>query len=242
MPQDWDAHGQALMDYFRRGSSYYAIERDDGLIDIRDTGQYFTAYRSWPLLDKKVLSLAKGRVLDLGCGAGRHSLYLQNKGFNVTGIDSSPLAIEVRRSRGLKKASVADIGHLDYEPSSFDTILLMGNGFGLLGSEVRGRRLLKHWHPLLSKGGTIIAEANNLDMSSSPILLAYQQSNLKRGRMVGQLRIRIRYREFRTRWFDLLMASKEDTKEIVQGSGWRVKKFIDGKGSYYGVVLQKEGD
>lgn len=242
MTRDWDAHGHALMDYFRRGSSFYVIERDDGVIDVRDTGQYFTTYRSWPLLDKEVLSRAKGRVLDLGCGAGRHSLYLQNKGFDVTGIDSSPLAIEVCRSRGLRKALVADMGHLDFEPSSFDTIILMGNGFGLIGSEAKGRRLLKHWYPLLSKGGTIIAEANNLDMTSSPMLLAYRKSNLRRGQAAGQLRIRIRYREFRTKWFDLLMASKEEAKKVAQGSGWKVRRFIDGRGSHYAVVLQKEGD
>ena len=88
--------------------------------------------------------IAQRGVLDVGCGAGRHSLYLQGKGFDVTGIDISPLAIKVCRLRGLHKVknmSIAEVGK--FGPNSFDTIIMMGNNFGLFGSRDGAKSLLK---------------------------------------------------------------------------------------------------
>jgi len=84
------------------------------------------------------MEFVKGRVLDIGCGAGRHSLYLQKKGFDVLGIDSSPLAIKVCKLRGLEKAKVMAIEDINFKPDSFDRIIMMGNNFGLFGSFNRG--------------------------------------------------------------------------------------------------------
>ena len=71
------------------------------------------------------MEFVKGRVLDVGCGAGRCSLYLQRKGFDVIGIDNSPLAIKVCKLRGLKKAKLVAIEDAKFGPNSFDTILMM---------------------------------------------------------------------------------------------------------------------
>jgi len=67
---------------------------------------YFSTFEEWWLIEKKAMEFVKGKVLDIGCGAGRHSIYLQEKGFDVTGIDISPLAVKVCRLRGLKKTEV----------------------------------------------------------------------------------------------------------------------------------------
>ncbi|MEM3875283.1 MAG: class I SAM-dependent methyltransferase [Candidatus Bathyarchaeia archaeon] len=73
----------------------------------------------------------------MGCGAGRHSIYLQNNGLDVTGIDISPLAIKICRLRGLRKAEVMSVEEIDFEPNSFDTVIMSGNNFGLLGGSSR---------------------------------------------------------------------------------------------------------
>jgi len=88
---------------------------------------YFSEYRQWSPLEKRAIKLARGRILDVGCGAGRHALYLQSKNFDVTGIDNSPGAIKVCKLRGLTKAIVRPISEVDkFKPASFDTILMMG--------------------------------------------------------------------------------------------------------------------
>lgn len=234
-----DAHGNAMWDRFVGGKQNHVIERDDGFLVVMDTGSFFQEYDEWNYLHKKAMQYVKGRILDLGCGAGRHSLYLQNKGYDVTGIDNSPLAIKVCRSRGLEKVLVGDIENLDFPPASFDTFLIMGNGLGLLGSPQGGRRLLKKWYPLLSKDGIIVPEGNDPYKTADPLNLAYQKRNRERGRMAGQIRVRIRYKQYKTKWFDILLASRKVVQKLVRESGWRVRQFLDGKDSYYIVIIEK---
>lgn len=104
MKPEEDAFGQSLWAYYNGKESFEIIERYDGYFDFQDTKAYFTTYEEWAPHERDALGFVKGRVLDVGCGAGRHSLYLQEKGFDVLGIDISPLAIEVCKRRGLKKS------------------------------------------------------------------------------------------------------------------------------------------
>jgi 2-polyprenyl-3-methyl-5-hydroxy-6-metoxy-1,4-benzoquinol methylase len=79
------------------------------------------------------MQFVKGRVLDVCCGVDRHLLHFQEKGFDVLGIDASPLAIKICKLRGLKKPRVKPIEDVDFKRGSFDTIIMMGNNFGLFG-------------------------------------------------------------------------------------------------------------
>ncbi|KYH39909.1 MAG: ubiquione/menaquione biosynthesis methyltransferase-like protein [Candidatus Bathyarchaeota archaeon B26-2] len=227
--------------YYNGERSFEIIERDDGYIDIGpETSVYFSSYEDWSPHEKKAMEFVKGRVLDVGCGAGRHSLYLQEKGFNVLGIDISPLAIKVCKLRGLRKAEVMAIEDLKFKPESFDTIIMMGNNFGLFGCFKKARRLLKRFHKMTSKNALIIAETRDPYKTKNPAHLEYHEFNRKRGRMSGQLRIRIRFRRYATRWFDYLMVSKDEMNEILKGTGWRVKEFIDSGGPSYIAIIEKE--
>ena len=86
-------------------------ERNDGFIDVEDPGIWFSTYKDWLDVEKKSMKYVNGtRVLDIGCGTGKHALYLQKeKGFGVFGIDTSPLAIRVCKLLGLIKARVQSI-------------------------------------------------------------------------------------------------------------------------------------
>jgi 2-polyprenyl-3-methyl-5-hydroxy-6-metoxy-1,4-benzoquinol methylase len=111
------------------------VERDDGYFGVSSGAKlYFSEYKDWPPREKEAMKHVKGRVLDIGCGAGRHALYLQKKGFNVLGIDNSPLAIKVCKLRGLRKTKVMSIAQVNFRPGSFDTVLMFGSNFGLFGS------------------------------------------------------------------------------------------------------------
>ncbi len=200
---------------------------------------YFSEYEDWNPVEKRAMELVKGRVLDIGCGAGRHSLYLQKRGFDVLGIDNSPLAIKVCKLRGLKRAKVIPIEDVDFEPNSFDTVIMMGNNFGLFGDFEKARRLLRRFRRMTSEDALIIADTRDPYDTENPAHLEYHRLNKEKGRMGGQIRIRIRFRKYVGRWFDYLMVSKEEMKEILKGTGWKVKEFIDSGGSEYVAALKK---
>src|SRR5438552_1546934 len=115
MKSSEDAYGRQFFDeYNTQKPTAETIERDDGLIETGSKeGTYFSEYENWSPTEKRAIEFVKGKVLDVGCGAGRHSLYLQEKGFDVTGIDNSPDAIKVCKLRGLKKAEALPIENVE---------------------------------------------------------------------------------------------------------------------------------
>lgn len=239
-----DGYGEQLWSYFKTGEpKTEIIERDDGFMALGKFGGglYFSEYKDWDAVDKLAMKYVKGRVLDIGCGAGRHSLYLQGKGFDVTGIDNSPLAIKVCRARGLKKTrvrSIRDVGQ--FKSNSFDTVIMMGNNFGLFGSYKLARSLLKEFHRITSPDGRIVAVTRDPYATDDPGHLAYHKLNKKRGRMPGQLRLRVRFKGFIGSWFDYLLVSKDELKEIVENTGWKIERLLDGRYGQYGILLVKE--
>jgi SAM-dependent methyltransferase len=127
-----DAYGAELMAVYQGATDTNEIvERDDHLISLSNWPQrYFGECSTWVRREKQAIRLVRGRVLDIGCGAGRHGLYLQQKGFDVTGIDNSPGAIKVCKLRGYRKARLMPIIEIDrFKPDSFDTIIMMGKQF-----------------------------------------------------------------------------------------------------------------
>ena len=225
-----DAFGQMLRAINGGAEPFEIVERDDGYIEAMPAKGYFSEYKDWPGIEKKAMEFAQGRILDVGCGAGRISLYLQAKGFDVTGIDISPLAVKVCRLRGLKKVKLMPIEKLDFEPGTFETIMMMGNNFGLFANFNKAKRLLNKFHEITSENAVIIADTNDPYKTENPAHLAYHKHNKKKGRMGGQVKIRVRYRKYKGRWFEYLLASKEEVKLILKGTGWKVKQFVDSEG------------
>jgi len=236
-----DTYGQELWGYFKGDNKFEIVERDDGYITAGlGVSTYFSEYKDWPRHEKEAMKYVKGRVLDVGCGGGRHSLYLQRKGFDVTGMDVSPLAIKICKLRGLKKAKVLSITQINqFRPNSFDTIIMMGNNFGLFGSFKRAKWLLKKFYKTTSRNALIIAETTDPYKRKDPDHLWYHKFNLKRGRMAGQLRIRVKFKKIVGSWMDYLLVSKKELKEILKNTGWKIKKTIDSKNTKYIAVIEK---
>lgn len=234
-----DAFGQMIWAYYQGKEVFEIWERNDGYISVDLPKTYLSEYEDWALHQRKAMEFVKGKVLDIGCGAGRHSLYLQKKGFDVLGIDVSPLAVKICRLRGLKKARVMSIEEVNFKPSSFDSIIMMGNNFSLFGSFKKARRLLKRFHRMTSSNALIVTETRDPYKTNNPAYLEYYEFNKKRGRMSGRLRGRIRFEKYIGKWFDWLMVSKKEMKKILKGTGWKIKEFIDSNDSQYIAIIEK---
>jgi SAM-dependent methyltransferase len=236
-----DAYGHEFLDYLQTGKAHEIIEREDGYIDVSGGFAYLAEYRHWHPIERAAMRYARGRVLDVGCGAGRHALYLQEKGLDVLGIDSSPLAIEVCRQRGLRCAEVRSISQVSTRLGTFDTVLMMGNNFGLFGSFMRARKLLARLGKATSKRGRIVASSMDPYGTEAPEHLVYQAENRARGRMSGQIRLRARYKKYVTPWFDYLLVSQDEMHGILDGTGWVVNKYLDSNGAagYIAIIDKK---
>lgn len=234
-----DAFGQELWAAYKGEEVFDVVERDDGLINVMKLAGYFSDYEGWSPIGQEAMKFVKGRVLDVGCGAGRHSIYLQKKGFDVIGIDISPLAIKVCKERGLKKAKVMSIEDVDFMPNSFDTIIMMGGNFGLFGSSKKAKRLLRKFHRITCESALIIAQTRNPYKTDFLPHRKYHKSNKRKGRMGGQVRIRSRFRQYIGRWFDYLLVSEDEMKEILLDTGWKVREFLDSGNSIYIAIIEK---
>jgi len=116
---------------------------------------------------------------------------------------------------------------------------MYGNNFGLFGGMTQARRLLAAMRGITSPDATIIAAAADPYQTRDPLHLAYHRRNRQRGRMGGQIRLRIRYRQFRGPWFDYLFASPGEVRAIVANTGWSVSAIVESPGPGYVAILQK---
>ena len=155
-----DLFGKALLDY--QNNNYTEDIVTSTNISDEDSlpiPYLFRDYKEMPKLEQKALQLAKGRVLDVGCGSGSHSLYLQEKGLDLKAIDISLGAIEVAKKRGVINTEVLDV--LD-ETETFDTILLLMNGTGIFQELEQVSKYLKHLKSLLKPNGQILIDSSDI--------------------------------------------------------------------------------
>ena len=185
----------------------------------------------------------RGRTLDIGCGAGRVAIPLQQKGVDVVGIDHSPLAIRTCKERGVDDARLLPVTQVSANKLGiFDSIVMMGNNFGLFENPKRAHWLLRRFHKMTTRRGRIISETTDPYSTDDPVHLVYQQRNRSQGRMSGQYRHRERYRNLKGPWFDWLFVSRDEMREIVAGTGWVVREFIEPEGAQYVAVIEKALD
>jgi SAM-dependent methyltransferase len=238
MPESMDIFGEANRDYHEGKKVNVKIVRDDGYVDPFNPETYFRSYPDFDLYEKRALKQVKGRVLDVGCGPGRISLYLQRKGFNVTGIDCSEATVEVARERGVEDCRLMDVTKLRFKPGSFDTILMFGNNFGIAGPKKKTKQMLRDLHKVTSKNGRIIAQTITPG-GFNVHHLAYVQWNLERGRDPGLVTLVFEYKGKKGKPWDFLLVSPVEMMELCNVTGWKVKTIIHGdleKGDYIAIA------
>ncbi|WP_338410006.1 methyltransferase domain-containing protein [uncultured Flavobacterium sp.] len=156
-----DLFGKAILDYLTHNSPENLIT-ETSISDEEEmsVAYLFRSFDEMPKIEQKALQLTKGMVLDVGCGSGTHSLYLQEKGFNVTSIDVSENAIKACKLRGIKKAKVQDI--LTLENEKYDTILLLMNGTGIFGTLENCSKYLLKLKSLLNENGQVLIDSSDI--------------------------------------------------------------------------------
>jgi SAM-dependent methyltransferase len=241
-----DAYGQLLLAALDGEDVVEIVERDDGFIDgsAFSAELYLAPFRKWPSHHRRAMRYAKGRVLDVGAGAGRVSLHLQERGHEVVAIDNSPGAIEVCRRRGVRDARVLAFDALDESIGTFETVVLLGNNFGLFGGPAKAKRLLRRLHRMTSDAARIIAESRDVDSrggADAPSHRRYRERNVARGRLPGQIRIRVRFRDVIGPWMNYPMVSPDQLREILAGTGWHVGHVLDSDDTYVAIIEKTTG-
>jgi SAM-dependent methyltransferase len=234
-----DVWGAILADVLAGRQAMEIVERDDGYMMAFDAGYFVAPFAQWDdPVERRAMRFVRGRVLDVGCGAGRVCLHLQERGLEVVGIDSSAGAIECCLARGVRDARVLALDAVDGTLGAFDTFVFLGQNFGMLGSRARARRLLGRLASLTTDRGRIVAETFDPHRLDEPADRRYRARNLRGGRMPGQLRVRVRYRDLATRWIDWLQVSPEELQELVEGTDWRLSRTL-GDGPSYVAILER---
>ncbi len=157
-----DLFGKAILDYQTGNAPEDLItETDISEPDEMPVAYLFRDFDQMPVIEQTALRLAKGRVLDIGCGAGSHALYLQNKRqIDVMAIDVSEGAIETCRLRGVRETRLTDVMRLENE--QFDTLLLLMNGTGIFGTMARVASSLQQLKKLLLPNGQILIDSSDI--------------------------------------------------------------------------------
>lgn len=240
-PRVGDAFGQLLIRCWqtgaRPGETIEVVERDDGLIGTADAARYFAGPDAWPTVERELLRDVRGRVLDIGCGAGRHAVALRDRGVDVIGVEPSPGAAQVSRRRGVNVVE-GSVHRLPGGLGPVDEILMLGNNLGLLASTATAARILSDLAALAGPHTRIIGENMDPAGTGDPIHHAYHARNVARGRLAGQVRIRIRYQALATPFFDYLFVSPGELERLVVHTPWRVDRVHPQADGRYLVELR----
>ncbi len=233
-----DAYGQILLATLEGRPAQEVMERDDGLIYVGSPADYFAPFRRWPAVERRAMRFVRGRVLDVGCGAGRVSLHLQQRGHDVVAIDESPLAVEVARRRGVADAHVRSLAGFSAAAPAFETIVLLRNNIGLAGSTARVSPLLEWLSRATTARGRIVTDSVDPDRLDEGAFRDYVPR--ARNSIAGAQRFRVRWGTYATPWFSYLMLGPASFELALVGSGWHVAHLIDDGSPRYAAVLEKD--
>ncbi len=235
-----DAFGRLLLDHLAGDVAPLILELDDGRAGpALPVEAFFAEHGEWPAEEQQVFEHVRGHVLDVGCGAGRHSLEAQRRGLDVVAIDISPGSVEVCRRRGVRDARVLPLAAVDAGLGMFDTVLMMCGNFGLVGTAENAVLVLRTLHGMTTAGAKIVLDSVDSHVEADAAELAYQELNRARGRFPGQVSLRLRYRELATPWYELLNLSARELEDLVAESGWRLAHVVEAEPLEYYAVLEK---
>ena len=196
----------------------------------------FRSYEDMPEIERKALDMAKGRVLDVGAGAGCHSLVLQERGMDVTAIDISPLSVEAMKERGVKNVFEQDFFTMTGQ--QFDTILMLMNGIGIVGTLDRLPEFFKQLDKILAPGGQVLCDSSDISyvfetedgMIDIPNEMGYY----------GEHSFRMQYKDTIGEPFDWLYIDADTLREKAGRRGYAVEVIAEGEHYDYLARITKK--
>lgn len=221
-----DPMGQVILAY-HQGDKKAKLEIETNLTEGEDlTGQYlFRKYKEFPSLEKEAMKHCKGKILDVGAGAGCHSLYLKEKGFDVKSIDISRLSVQVMKERGLN-AHLQNVCNLGGD-EKYDTLLLMMNGIGIVGVLSDLTPFLQNIKRNLTTNGQVLLDSSDLiymfldDDDSAVIDL--------NANYYGEIQYILTHKNIKSRAFNWLFISFDILKDYAELNGFVCEKICDGE-------------
>lgn len=229
-----DVMGQAIWDFYHNDSPEDILtETTISEMDVMSVAYLFRAFDKMNLIEKKAMELTHGKVLDVGAGAGAHSLYLQNeRKLRVTALEVSPKSSEVCRLRGIEDVRCQAL--LDFPTEKFDTILLLMNGTGIFENLKKITLYLKKLHELLSDDGQILID-------STDVIYMYNEldsMDLPLDRYYGEVKFHLFYKGTKEKPFPWLFLDYNLFKKLAEQNHFKVEKIMD-VGPAYLARLQK---
>ena len=234
LPEQEDPMGAAIRDYFRQGKSaqlkVLSSLFDDDEIPV---AHLFRSYHEMPPLEQRALNEARGKVLDVGAGAGCHALVLQERGLDVTAVDISPLSCETMKERGVANVECVNIFNQRFQ-ERFDTLLLLMNGTGIAGKLSRLPQLLSRLKQLMNPGAQMLID-------SSDLRYVYEDENGVLdvdldGAYYGEVDYQMTYRNIIGKSFDWLYADSVVLVESCRQCG--LKCEILAQGNHYDYLAR----
>lgn len=220
-----DILGKALLDFYNGNYSEDIITATNiSENDVLPLPYLFRNFKNMPKLEKQALKLAKGSILDVGCGAGSHSLYLQHQGLHVKAIDISKGAVAVAKKRGVINAEITALLN---ETDTFDTILLLMNGTGIFKTLKLTQTYLNHLKKILNVNGQILID-------SSDIAYMYEDSDGGFWHDVytnyyGELEYYMSYKGEKEQPITWLYLDFKTLKMVCEAVGLKCKLILEGK-------------
>ena len=233
-----DLMGQAIWDYHHhKNGDDLLTETSISEIDGLPVEYFFRAFDDMNLIEQKALELSKGKVLDIGAGAGSHSLYLQDeKGLDVLALDFSPKSIEVCQLRGLKNTVCTDI--LQFSGETYDTVLMLMNGTGIFQTLDKIDLYLEKLHSLLKEDGQILID-------STDILYMYDRDDdggvmVPANHYYGEVDYFVHYKLDTEKPIKWLYLDFETLKRAVENNGFKIEKILQEEDSFLARLTKKD--
>lgn len=230
----WYPHGLAIRDYHQGDTdAEIKVHTADGDVTIYPVSIYFRKPGQLSDGDEFAISLCRGRILDVGAGAGNISLVLQQLGHEVTALDIAPHVIEVMRERGVLDTRQGDI--YEFSDEQYDTLLLLMNGIGFVGNLDGLDRFFQHAHKLLKPDGQIIFDSSDLfyaEIDEGLQVPGYQYH--------GEIWYQLEYKQFRGKPYPWLYLDPDTMRMHAQEAGWEAQVLFEGVEGYYVARLQKK--
>lgn len=228
-----DILGKGLKDYYYGNYTEDIItESNISEKDELPLPYLFRSFDEMPKIEQKALSICKGKVLDIGCGSGSHSLYLQeNKNLTIDAIDISMGATEVAKLRGVKNVynkSIFDV------KDKYDTLLILMNGIGICGKLNRINIFLQHLKSLLNKNGQIL-------LDSSDISYMFEKDNdggiwVNPDEYYGEVEFTMSYKNEKSKLFDWLYLDFDTLENACIANGMNCELIK--KGPHYDFLVK----